>query len=131
MRLEPLLPVAGADDETEFVDFQRRFYWTLPFTLLVFGLAMSGHHLTLFDRTAQNWLEMALSLPVVLWAGWPFFVRGAQSVVQRSPNMWTLIALGTGAAFTYSALATLAPAAGRVLARPTPLRSLPATKRYQ
>ena len=109
MRLEPLLPVAGADDETEFVDFQRRFYWTLPFTLLVFGLAMSGHHLTLFDRTAQNWLEMALSLPVVLWAGWPFFVRGAQSVVQRSPNMWTLIALGTGAAFSYSALATLAP----------------------
>ena len=50
-----------------------------------------------------------MSLPVVLWAGWPFFVRGAQSVLQRSPNMWTLIGLGTGAAFVYSVVATLAP----------------------
>ena len=50
-----------------------------------------------------------LSLPVVLWAGWPFFVRGAQSIVNRSPNMWTLIGLGTGAAFVYSVVATVAP----------------------
>jgi Cu+-exporting ATPase len=57
----------------------------------------------------QSWVELALSLPIVLWAGWPFFVRGAQSVVHRSPNMWTLISLGTGSAFVYSVVATLAP----------------------
>jgi Cu+-exporting ATPase len=57
----------------------------------------------------QSWIELVLSLPVVLWAGWPFFVRGAQSIVNRSPNMWTLIGLGTGAAFVYSVVATVAP----------------------
>ena len=57
----------------------------------------------------QSWVELVLSLPVVLWAGWPFFVRGVQSVVNRSPNMWTLIGLGTGAAFVYSVVATVAP----------------------
>ena len=59
----------------------------------------------------QSWIELVLSLPVVLWAGWPFFVRGGQSVVNRSPNMWTLIGLGTGAAFVYSVVATVAPGA--------------------
>ena len=57
----------------------------------------------------QSWIELVLSLPVVLWAGWPFFVRGVQSIVNRSPNMWTLIGLGTGAAFVYSVVATVAP----------------------
>ncbi len=57
----------------------------------------------------QSWLELALSLPVVFWTGWPFFVRGWQSLVHRSPNMWTLISLGTAAAFIYSVVATLAP----------------------
>ena len=57
----------------------------------------------------QSWLELVLTLPIVLWAGWPFFVRGAQSIVHRSPNMWTLIGLGTGAAFVYSVVATVAP----------------------
>jgi Cu+-exporting ATPase len=57
----------------------------------------------------QSWVELVLTLPIVLWAGWPFFVRGAQSVRQRSPNMWTLIGLGTGAAFVYSVAATVAP----------------------
>ena len=57
----------------------------------------------------QSWIELVLSLPVVLWAGWPFFVRGVQSVVNRSPNMWTLIGLGTAAAFVYSVVATIAP----------------------
>ena len=57
----------------------------------------------------QSWIELVLSLPIVLWAGRPFFERGAQSVVNRSPNMWTLIALGTGAAFIYSVVATVAP----------------------
>jgi hypothetical protein len=76
---------------------------------VVFVLAMFGHRLALFDRGTQNWIELVLSLPVVLWAGWPFFVRGAQSIVHRSPNMWTLISLGTGSAFVYSVVATVAP----------------------
>ena len=56
-----------------------------------------------------DWIEFALSLPIVVWAGWPFFSRGWQSVVNRSPNMWTLIGLGTGAAFVYSVAATVTP----------------------
>ena len=70
---------------------------------------MFGHRLGWFDMATQSWLELVLTLPVVLWAGWPFFVRGAQSIANRSPNMWTLIGLGTGAAFVYSVVATVAP----------------------
>jgi Cu+-exporting ATPase len=61
------------------------------------------------DMATQSWVELVLSLPIVLWAGWPFFSRGWLSVVNRSPNMWTLIGLGTGAAFIYSVVATVAP----------------------
>ena len=78
-------------------------------TVIVATLAMFGHRFGWFDMATQSWIELVLSLPVVLWAGWPFFVRGVQSVVQRNPNMWTLISLGTGAAFLYSVVATLAP----------------------
>ncbi|HMR71868.1 MAG TPA: heavy metal translocating P-type ATPase, partial [Rubrivivax sp.] len=70
---------------------------------------MVGHRLRWFDMAVQSWIELLLSVPIVLWAGWPFFVRGVQSVRQRSPNMWTLIGLGTGAAFVYSVAATVAP----------------------
>ena len=70
---------------------------------------MAGHRLKWFDMSVQSWIEFALSLPIVIWAGWPFFSRGWQSVVNRSPNMWTLIGLGTGAAFVYSVVATVAP----------------------
>src|SRR5690606_35637266 len=84
-------------------------WWTLPLTLAVFMLAMFGHQLGLLDPKTQIWVELVLSAPVVLWAGWPFFVRGVQSIVNRSPNMWTLIGLGTSAAFVYSVVATLAP----------------------
>ena len=70
---------------------------------------MFGPQLGWFEMATQTWIELVLSLPVVLWAGQPFFVRGWQSVVNRSPNMWTLIGLGTGAAFVYSTLATVAP----------------------
>src|SRR3546814_14465165 len=69
---------------------------------------MFGHQLGWFGMTTQSWIELVLSLPVVLWAGWPFFVRGVQSVANRSPNMWTLIGLGTAAAFIYSVVATVA-----------------------
>jgi len=109
MALEPQLPELDDYDNPELTDFQRRFWWTLPLTLVVAFLSMVGHRLNLMDMTAQSWIELALSLPIVLWAGWPFFLRGWQSVVNRSPNMWTLISLGTGSAFMYSVVATLAP----------------------
>ncbi len=109
MSLEPVLPELDDDENPELVDFQRRFWWTLPLTVVVAVLAMFGHNLGWFDMATQSWIELVLSIPIVLWAGWPFFVRGAQSVMNRSPNMWTLIALGTGAAFVYSVVATVAP----------------------
>ena len=111
MALEPELPSLAEDENPELADFRRRFWWTLPFTLAVAALAMFGHRLAWFDMRTQSWIELALSLPVVLWAGWPFFVRGAQSIASASPNMWTLISIGTGAAFLYSVAATLAPGA--------------------
>ena len=109
MTLEPLIPELDEDENPELRDFQRRFWWTLPLTVIVTILAMFGHELQWFETAAQTWIELLLSLPIVLWAGWPFFVRGWQSLVNRSPNMWTLIGLGTGAAFIYSVVATVAP----------------------
>jgi len=109
MALEPVIPELGEEENPELKDFSRRFWWTLPLTIIVTVLAMFGHRLGLVDATTQTWAELALSIPIVLWAGWPFFVRGARSVLNRSPNMWTLIGLGTGAAFLYSVAATVAP----------------------
>ena len=109
MALEPDMPSLDEVENPELVNFRRRFWWTLPLSVTVVVLAMLGHRLQWFDMQVQSWIELVLSLPVVLWAGWPFFVRGAQSVLNRSPNMWTLIGLGTGAAFVYSLIATLAP----------------------
>ena len=109
MALEPVMPELEEEENPELRDFSRRFWWTLPLTVIVTVLAMGGHALNLFHGAAQNWVELALSSPVVLWAGWPFFVRGVRSVRLRSPNMWTLIGLGTAAAYLYSVVATLAP----------------------
>lgn len=109
MSLEPLMPSMDDDENPELKDFSQRFWWTLPLTVVVTVLAMFGHQLGLFAMGTQSWVELILSLPIVLWAGWPFFVRGWQSVVNRSPNMWTLIGLGTSAAFIYSVVATAAP----------------------
>lgn len=109
MTLEPLLPELEEGENAELVDFQRRFWWTLPLTGVVTVMAMFGHRLNWFDMAVQSWIELVLSLPIVLWAGWPFFQRGWQSVLNRSPNMWTLIGLGTGSAFVYSMVATVAP----------------------
>ena len=110
MTLEPMMP-SLEDDNPELADFSRRFWWTLPLTVVVTFLAMFGHSLGWFAMRAQSWIELVLSLPVVLWAGWPFFERGARSIANRSPNMWTLIGLGTGSAFLYSVVATVAPQA--------------------
>jgi Cu+-exporting ATPase len=109
MALEPEMPSLDDTDNPELVDFKRRFWWTLPLSLAVFALAMFRH--SLFDGgfAYQTWVEFGLSTPVVLWAGWPFFARWAQSLVNRSPNMWTLIGTGVGAAYIYSVVATFAP----------------------
>ncbi|MCT9827094.1 heavy metal translocating P-type ATPase [Pseudomonas veronii] len=109
MTLEPVIPELEEEENLELKDFTRRFWWTLPLTVIVTVLAMGGHALVLFHGSTQNWVELGLATPVVLWAGWPFYVRGVRSVIQRSPNMWTLISLGTAAAFLYSVAATLTP----------------------
>jgi Cu+-exporting ATPase len=109
MALEPVLPAFDDAENPELIGFRRRFWWTLPLTVSIFGLAMFGSRFGWFDPRTQSWIELLLTLPVIFWAGWPFFVRGAQSVIQRSPNMWTLTSLGTSAAFLYSVVATVTP----------------------
>ena len=109
MTLEPVMPALEEEDNPELKDFTRRFWWSLPLTVIVTVLAMAGHALSLFHSETQNLVEFLLATPVVLWAGWPFFVRGVASVRQRSPNMWTLIGLGTAAAYLYSVAATFWP----------------------
>jgi P-type Cu+ transporter len=108
MALEPVMP-SSDDDNPELRDFTRRFWWSLPLTLIVFVLAMFGHNLALMAPDAQSWLEFMLTSPIVLWAAWPFFVRCGQSIRNASPNMWTLIGLGVGAAYLYSVAATVVP----------------------
>jgi Cu+-exporting ATPase len=114
MALEPLEVTAEAAPNHELADMTRRFWIGLALTLPVLVLEMGGHipglglHHLVPPRTSV-WIQFLLGTPVVLWAGWPFFVRGWQSVVNRSLNMFTLIALGTGAAYLYSLVATFAP----------------------
>ncbi|MEQ1487351.1 MAG: heavy metal translocating P-type ATPase [Methylotenera sp.] len=109
MALEPEMPTLEEGENPELVDFKQRFIWTLPLTVIVTVLAMLGHRLQWFEMATQSWIELVLTLPIVLWAGWPFFQRGVHSIINRSPNMWTLIGLGTSAAFVYSVVATVAP----------------------
>jgi len=109
MALEPVMPSLEEGEHPELVDFRRRFWLTLPLSVLALALAMFGHRASFVSATARSWLELALTTPVVLWAGWPFFQRWAQSIANRSPNMWTLIGTGVGAAFVYSVAATVAP----------------------
>jgi Cu+-exporting ATPase len=109
MALEPEMPSLEDEDNPELRDFTRRFWWTLPLTIIVLTLAMLGHRITFLSTEARTWIELVLSAPVVLWAGWPFFVRCVQSIRNRSPNMWTLIGIGVASAFGYSVVATVAP----------------------
>ena len=113
MALEPLLPSATAGPSAEYRDMRLRFWVGLALALPVFALEMGGHltglHMSL-GRETNNWVQMLLATPVVLWAGWPFFARGWQSVRNRSLNMFSLIAMGTGVAWLYSMVAALAPA---------------------
>jgi len=114
MTLEPVTATADDGESRELVDMTWRFWVGLVLTLPVFILEMGSHipALSLHDLVPSHvstWVQCALSTPVVLWAGWPFFERAWASVVHRSLNMFSLIALGTGAAYLYSLFATLAP----------------------
>jgi Cu+-exporting ATPase len=109
MALEPVMPSLDEEENPELTDFRRRFWWTLPATVVVTVLAMAGHRLQWLPPESQSWVELVVSAPVVWWAAWPFFVRWRQSIANRSPNMWTLIGTGVGIAWLYSAVATVAP----------------------
>lgn len=109
MALEPEMPSLDDEENPELRDFSRRFWWTLPLTLVVLVLAMFGHYFDGLAVETRTWIELVLTTPVVFWAGWPFFVRCVQSVRNLSPNMWTLIGIGVGAAFGYSIVATVVP----------------------
>jgi Cu+-exporting ATPase len=112
MALEPLEVTAEAPPNEELIDFTRRLWIGGALTVPVLVLEMGGHLLGLdewLSRQLSNLLQFLLATPVILWAGWPFFVRGWQSVVSRNLNMFTLIAMGIGVAWAYSTVATLAP----------------------
>ena len=112
MALEPEMPTAETGPNPELVDMSRRFWIGLVLTVPVVMLEMGGHLTGLHQFLGQslsNGLQLIFATPVVLWAGWPFFVRGWQSLVSRNLNMFTLIAIGTGVAWVYSVVATIAP----------------------
>ena len=112
MALEPETPSADAAPNPELADMTRRFWIGLALALPVFLLEMGGHLTGLqhtLGRQTSNVIQLALATPVVLWAGWPFFERGWASLKTRNLNMFTLIAMGTGVAWTYSIVATLWP----------------------
>jgi Cu+-exporting ATPase len=114
MALEPVVATPETGPNPELIDMTRRFWVGLALSIPVVALDMGGHltHLHMWlSQTWSNWIELALASPVVLWAGAPFFVRGWQSLVTRNLNMFTLIALGTGVAWLYSVVGTLAPEA--------------------
>jgi P-type Cu+ transporter len=112
MALEPEVASLDAPPNPELADMTRRFWiglvLALPAVVLEMGGHLAGGH-GFLDQTLSNWIQFAFATPVVLWAGWPFFVRGWQSLVTRNLNMFTLIAVGTGVAYVYSVVGTIAP----------------------
>jgi P-type Cu+ transporter len=113
MALEPVVASAEGQPNPELLDMTRRFWVGLALTAPVFTLSMAEHlpglHRALPDARVSGWIQLLCSIPVVLWAAWPFFVRGWNSLVSRNLNMYTLIALGTGVAFADSVVAFLLP----------------------
>lgn len=116
MALEPMQPATHEGPDPELTAMQRRFWVGCVFTLPVFLIAMAGlipsdelRKLLHYKMILLNWVQLALATPVVLWCGWPFFERAWLSVLNRSPNMFTLVGLGVSAAYLYSLLATVAP----------------------
>lgn len=112
MTLEPEVATVETGPSAELVDMTRRFWIGLALSLPVLALEMGGHltnlHM-LLGAQSSNWVQLVLATPVVLWAGWPFFERAWASLVTRQLNMFTLIAMGTGVAWAYSVVATVAP----------------------
>jgi Cu+-exporting ATPase len=114
MALEPELATADTGPNPELIDMTHRFWAGLALSIPVVVLEMGGHlagRHGWIDPSLSNWIQFALATPVVLWAGWLFFVRGWQSILTRNLNMFTLIAMGTGVAWIYSVVATILPAA--------------------
>jgi P-type Cu+ transporter len=114
MALEPRTVALAEPENPELTDMTRRFrlacVLTAPLLAMMIGAMIPGEpRHSVLSPAIMAWLELILATPVVLWAGWPFFVRGARSIVSRSPNMFTLIALGVGVAFAYSLAAVLTP----------------------
>ena len=113
MALEPVTVTLDQGPNEELQDMTRRFWWSLALTAPIFAFMVAeflpGHLLHRLPAGWLNWIELALATPVVLWGGWPFFQRGWASVISMHLNMFTLIALGVGAAYGYSVVATLAP----------------------
>ncbi|WP_010112491.1 heavy metal translocating P-type ATPase [Acinetobacter sp. P8-3-8] len=109
MALEPMQPSLDEGPNPELVDFSNRFWKTLPLTLIVFVLAMGSHIHAFIPQHIQPWIELVLSIPVVLWAGWPFLERCWTSYKTWHLNMWSLIGVGILAAFIYSVVATIFP----------------------
>ena len=112
MALEPEVASLEAAPNPELADMTRRLWIGLVLAAPVVVLEMGGHLVGshgFIDQTLSNWIQFVFATPVVLWAGWPFFVRGWQSILTRNLNMFTLIAMGTGVAFIYSVVATIAP----------------------
>jgi Cu+-exporting ATPase len=112
MALEPEVASLDAPPNPELADMTRRFWISLVLSLPPVVLEMGGHLAGghgLIDQNVSNWIQLVFASPVVLWAGWPFFVRGWQSLVTRNLNMFTLIAMGTGVAYLYSLIGTVAP----------------------
>jgi Cu+-exporting ATPase len=114
MALEPMGALPEEIDNAELIDFTRRLWVAAPLSLALLALDMGAHVfaidlLPFLSPHAEQWLKLALAIPAVLWCGWPFFERGVASLRSGWLNMFTLIALGTGAAFLYSVVATVAP----------------------
>ena len=112
MALEPELATADTGPNPELIDMTRRFWIGLALSIPVMAIEWGGHFVAAahwFSPAVSNYIQFAFATPVVLWAGWPFFVRGAQSLVTRNLNMFTLIGMGTGVAYVYSLVATFAP----------------------
>lgn len=111
MALEPKIVTLEERPNPELLDMSRRFWISLGPALLVMILAMADMIPThqILNGPVNNWIQLSLATPVVLWGGWPFLERAWNSIIHRAPNMFTLIGLGTGAAYLYSVLATIAP----------------------
>jgi len=112
MALEPAMASLDAPPNAELADMTRRFWIGLVLALPAVVLEMGGHLVGghgWVDQTLSNWVQLVFATPVVLWAGWPFFVRGWQSLMTRNLNMFTLIAMGTGVAYVYSVIGTVVP----------------------